>query len=141
MTPQEFIKKWGPGGPAYALNERSGAQAHFMDLCALLGVATPGDVDNYCFERGVTKTGTGKGFADVWMRNHFGWEYKAPGKSLDGALILLCYLFCLSHGRQQHGQRGRFRARSAPMRIRKLVMEDGTWRCARRTSPRSVMRG
>jgi len=56
-------------------------------------------------------------------------------------LVLLCYLFCLSHGRQQHGQRGRFRARSAPMRIRKLVMEDGTWRCARRTSPRSVMRG
>ena len=51
------------------------------------------------------------------------------------------HLFCLSQGRQQQGQRGSFRARSAPMRIRKLVMEDGTWRCARRTSPRSVMRG
>ena len=86
MTPQEFIKKWGAGGPAYALNERAGAQQHFMDLCAVLGVPTPGDAENYCFERGLTKTGTGKGFADVWMRGHFGWEYKAPGKNLQGAL-------------------------------------------------------
>ncbi|KQW36830.1 DNA methyltransferase [Rhizobacter sp. Root404] len=86
MTPQEFIKKWGAGGPAYGLNERAGAQPHFMDLCAVLGVPTPGDVENYCFERGLTKTGTGKGYADVWMRGHFGWEYKAPGKSLEGAL-------------------------------------------------------
>ncbi len=35
MTPQQFIAQWGPGGPGYALNERQGAQAHFMDLCAL----------------------------------------------------------------------------------------------------------
>lgn len=86
MTPQEFIEKWGPGGPAFGLNERAGAQPHFMDLCEVLGVPTPGDANNYCFERGVTKTGTGQGFADVWLRNHFAWEYKAPGKSLDGAL-------------------------------------------------------
>lgn len=86
MTPQEFITKWGPGGPAYALNERAGAQPHFMDLCALLNVATPGDADNYCFERGVTKTGTGQGFADVWKRGCFALEYKGPGKSLEGAL-------------------------------------------------------
>ena len=59
MTPQEFIKKWGTGGPAYGLNERAGAQPHFMDLCAVLGVPTPGDAENYCFERGLTKTGTG----------------------------------------------------------------------------------
>ena len=26
MTPQEFITKWGPGGPAFDLNERQGAQ-------------------------------------------------------------------------------------------------------------------
>lgn len=86
MTPQEFIKKWGPSGPACELNERAGAQPHFMDLCQVLGVPTPGDAENYCFERGVSKTGSGKGYADVWMRSHFGWEYKAPGKSLEGAL-------------------------------------------------------
>lgn len=86
MTPYEFIEKWGPGGPAYTLNERAGAQPHFMDLCALLDVPTPGDADNYCFERGVTKTGTGQGFADVWKRGCFALEYKAPGKSLEVAL-------------------------------------------------------
>lgn len=38
MTPQDFIAKWGPGGPAFDLNERQGAQPHFIDLCQLLGV-------------------------------------------------------------------------------------------------------
>jgi hypothetical protein len=28
MTPQQFIAKWGPGGPAFDLNERQGAQAY-----------------------------------------------------------------------------------------------------------------
>lgn len=90
MTAREFIAKWGPGGPAYPLNERAGAQPHFMDLCQVLGVPTPGDAENYQFERGLAKTGgTGgrtDGFADVWLRGCFGWEYKAPGKSLEGAL-------------------------------------------------------
>lgn len=86
MDAQEFIDKWGPGGPAYSLNEKAGAQLHFIDLCSLLGVPTPSDAENYCFERGLRKTGEGQGYADVWMRKHFAWEYKAPGKSLDGAL-------------------------------------------------------
>lgn len=38
MTPQAFIAKWGPGGPAYTLNEEQGAQSHFIDLCDLLSV-------------------------------------------------------------------------------------------------------
>jgi len=52
----------------------------------MLGTATPGDAENYCFEPCVTKTGSGRGFADVWKRGHFAWEYKAPGKNLDAAL-------------------------------------------------------
>ena len=48
MTAQEFIAKWAPGGPAADLNERSGAQPHFMDLCALLGVPTPGTLSLFC---------------------------------------------------------------------------------------------
>jgi len=87
---QAFIRKWGPGGPAHDLNERAGAQAHFIDLCRVLGVAEPAEPERYCFERGVTKTGSGAGrtdgFADVWLKGHFAWEYKAPGKSLEGAL-------------------------------------------------------
>jgi hypothetical protein len=90
MQAKDFVRKWGPGGPAADLTERAGAQAHFIDLCRLLGVAEPDDPERYCFERGVTKTGSAagrtSGFADVWLRGHFAWEYKAPGKSLEGAL-------------------------------------------------------
>ena len=94
MQALEFVRKWQAGAPAHGLNERAGAQAHFIDLCRVLGVPEPGDPNSYCFERGVTKTGStaararGRtdGFADVWLRGCFAWEYKAPGKSLEGAL-------------------------------------------------------
>ena len=90
LSARDFIANWGPGGPAHALTERAGAQTHFIDLCRLLGVAEPGDPERYTFEKGLTRTGTGSGrtdgFADVWLKGHFAWEYKAPGKSLDGAL-------------------------------------------------------
>jgi hypothetical protein len=90
MTPHDFVRKWQPGGPAHALSERAGAQPHFIDLCRVLGVPEPGEPERYCFERGVLKTG-GKGlhtdgFADVWLKGHFAWEYKRPGRSLVDAL-------------------------------------------------------
>ena len=47
-----------PDSPAHELNERAGAQAHFIDLCRVLGVPEPADPDSYCFERGVAKTGS-----------------------------------------------------------------------------------
>jgi hypothetical protein len=50
MNFTDFYAKWGAGGTAASLNERQGAQPHFMDLCALLGVATPGTNENYIFE-------------------------------------------------------------------------------------------
>ena len=90
MQASDFIRKWGPQGTAHELNERAGAQAHFIDLCRVLGMPEPADPENYCFERGLTKTGSAggrtDGFADVWLRGHFAWEYKAPGRSLEGAL-------------------------------------------------------
>ncbi len=90
MQAQALIRKWGPGGPAFELNERAGAQAHFIDLCRVLGVPEPDDPARYCFERGVTKTGSAAGrtdgWADVWRQGCFAWEYKAPGKSLEVAL-------------------------------------------------------
>lgn len=90
MTPSDFIAKWSPGGTAHGLNERAGAQPHFIDLCRLLGVPEPADPDRYCFERGLVKTGSAAartdGFADVWLRGHFAWEYKRPGRSLKEAL-------------------------------------------------------
>ena len=52
MQAQEFIRKWQTGSAAHALNERAGAQAHFIDLCRVLGVPEPADPERYCFERG-----------------------------------------------------------------------------------------
>jgi hypothetical protein len=43
MSPEEFIAKWR----GTTRTERSAAQEHFLDLCALLGVPKPGDVDRH----------------------------------------------------------------------------------------------
>jgi hypothetical protein len=98
MTPQEFIAKWGPGGPAHALNEEQGAQSHFLDLCELLGVPKPGTAPDYRFEEKGTVIGGHKGYADVFKRGHFAWENKAPGRNLDAALKqLLTYSLALAN--------------------------------------------
>ena len=86
MTPQAFITKWGPGGPAFYLNEEQGAQSHFIDLCDMLGVARPGSEDGYLFEEKSAVIGGRTGYADVFKRGVFAWENKAPGKNLDTAL-------------------------------------------------------
>jgi len=77
MTPQAFITKWGPGGPAFELNERQGAQPHFIDLCQLLGVPLPGSVGDYIFEQDTLVLGEARVYADVFYRDHFAWENKA----------------------------------------------------------------
>lgn len=94
MTPAQFIAKW-KGNP---LSERAGSQPFFLDLCTLLGVDPPNDPENYCFERGATRTGAGHGWADVWKRAHFGWENKGPGGDLSGALKqLMTYALALDN--------------------------------------------
>ncbi|MBX3549735.1 MAG: class I SAM-dependent DNA methyltransferase [Xanthobacteraceae bacterium] len=83
MTPEQFIEKWS----RLDRNERQAAQEHFIDLCRLLGEPTPneGDVDSYTFEKGASKIDGSPGFADVWKRGHFGWEYKKDKANLDRA--------------------------------------------------------
>jgi type II restriction/modification system DNA methylase subunit YeeA len=89
VTPLEFIAKW----KASTLKERSASQSHFNDLCHLLGEPTPTDADPdgtwYTFERGARKTGAGDGWADVWKRRCFAWEYKGKHKDLDAAFAQL----------------------------------------------------
>ena len=85
MTPGAFITKWR----ASELKERSAAQEHFIDLCRLLGEPTPAEADptgeRYCFERGARKDTGGDGWADVWKRGCFAWEYKGKHANLDAA--------------------------------------------------------
>jgi type II restriction/modification system DNA methylase subunit YeeA len=89
MTPDQFVTKW----KVSELKERSAAQSHFIDLCRLLDEPAPTDADPtgewYAFERGATKTTGGEGWADVWKRGHFGWEYKGKRKDLDTAFAQL----------------------------------------------------
>jgi hypothetical protein len=82
VTPEQFIDKWSRADRT----ERQAAQEHFIDLCRVLGEPTPNeavDPDGYSFEKGVSKTDGRAGFADVWKRGCFGWEYKKDRANLD----------------------------------------------------------
>ena len=85
MTRQEFIHKWRPS----QLRERQASQEHFIDLCRLLEEPTPAEIDSegtsYCFDYGASKIGGKDGFADVWKKGYFGWEYKGKHKDLIAA--------------------------------------------------------
>ena len=94
----DFLAKWGVGGLGFGLNERQGAQQHFVELCAVLDVPAPVGGEDYVFEKGTLALGQQRGFADVFKRGHFAWEYKAPGKPLDAALRqLMMYALALDN--------------------------------------------
>ncbi len=81
-----FAAKWREN----ARRERPSSQEHFIDLCRLLDVPTPNESDPsgdwYTFEAGAERTSTGKqGWADVWKRGHFAWEYKGAHANLAAA--------------------------------------------------------
>ena len=102
MTPSEFKRKWSK----YSGKETSAYQEHFNDLCALLGQPSPVTADptgseSFCFQKRVLKDAelfafddggrvaeepeSERGFADVWKRGCFAWEYKGKKKNLDEA--------------------------------------------------------
>lgn len=85
MNPSMFRAKWEKTD----LTERSAAHEHFLDLCALFDHPTPADADPegewFTFEKGAEKLGGGDGWADVWKREFFAWEYKGKHKNLEAA--------------------------------------------------------
>jgi hypothetical protein len=101
MTWPEFKKKWF----RYTGKESSAYQEHFNDLCQLLGQPTPAEADptgseSFCFQKRVVKDAEllllkedaadygkegDRGFADVWKKDCFAWEYKGKKKNLDEA--------------------------------------------------------
>ena len=85
LTVAEFIGRWQQS----TQSERASAQSHFQALCTLLEQPDPSsdpssdpDSADYAFEKIVTKTGCGAGYADMWKRSHFAWEYKGKHKNL-----------------------------------------------------------
>ena len=100
MTLAEFKKKW----LRYRGKETSAYQEHFNDLCRLLEQKTPAEADPsgsdwFCFQKRVVKDmelftveesgaeseASERGFADVWRKGCFAWEYKGKRKNLDDA--------------------------------------------------------
>ena len=85
----EFVERW----KASTLTERAAAQSHFIDLCEVLGHPHPAAADHtgesFAFEKAVAKTRGGRGFADVWKRGFFAWEYKVKHKDLHAAYLQL----------------------------------------------------
>ncbi|HEX5454783.1 MAG TPA: class I SAM-dependent DNA methyltransferase, partial [Stellaceae bacterium] len=80
MTPEHFIARWRGS----ELSERAAAQSHFNDLCSVLGVPTPtpASAADYAFEKATRKIGDSQGYADVWKRGCFAWEYKGDNANL-----------------------------------------------------------
>ena len=98
MTPQEFIAKW----QKVELKERTASQSHFNDLCRLLEIEDPISADPkgdwFTYEKGASKTTGGEGWADVWRRDCFAWEYKGKKANLDRAFQqLLQYSIALEN--------------------------------------------
>jgi hypothetical protein len=89
LTPAAFAKKWR----GVTTTEKASAQSHFIDLCRMLGEPTPHEADpigsQYAFEKRVAKAGGGDGYADVWKRDFFAWEYKGKYKDLRAAYVQL----------------------------------------------------
>lgn len=86
MTVKQFVEKWSKS----ELKERASSQSHFNDICALVGHATPTDIDPkgefFTFEADVKEDAEKKhGWADAWYKGKFIWEYKGPHKNLDAA--------------------------------------------------------
>ncbi len=85
MEIQDFIIKWKKS----TLKEKSSSQENFIDLCGILAHKTPAEMDPdgdfFTFERGASKHGGGEGWADVWKKGFFGWEYKGKHKDLNDA--------------------------------------------------------
>jgi hypothetical protein len=85
MNPTEFIRKWSKAD----LSERAGSHDHFNDLCDLLGQDRPSVADPkgewFTFEKRAAKQSGGEGWADVWKKGCFAWEYKSKGKDLKAA--------------------------------------------------------
>jgi hypothetical protein len=106
MNPEQFKAKWAK----FAGKESAGYQEHFNDLCRLLNQPTPIEADpsgeaEFGFQKREVKDAElfvvagceGKasyepaehGFADVWKKDCFAWEYKGKRKDLDDAYLQL----------------------------------------------------
>lgn len=86
VSASQFARRW----LNYDRSEQSQYHGHFNGLCRIVGHDTPAkrpDSDDFTFQRAAPLNRGTKGFADVFLRDRFIMEYKAPGANLDDAYI------------------------------------------------------
>jgi Vitamin B12 dependent methionine synthase, activation domain len=92
MLPEEFIARWR----GTTRTERSAAQEHFLDLCALLGVPKPADVDphdaEYTFEKSTRNIDDSAGFAEyLHIASAANWDFAAEEARSPEAMVAQGY--------------------------------------------------
>ena len=86
MTPQEFIRNGSRSRSPSARPRKSISSIFAGSFEHPTPVEDDPVGDHFTFEKGVAKTGGGDGFADVWKKGYFAWEYKKKKRDLDKAL-------------------------------------------------------
>jgi hypothetical protein len=89
MKPAEFVAKWS----RIQQKETAVYASHFDDVCRLVGHETPAEYaaridpqgEQFSFQATTVKADGRKGYADVFFRGRFVWEYKGPHADLDRA--------------------------------------------------------
>ena len=83
MRPEQFVAKWRDA----SFGEKQASQEMFLDICALVGHPSPvsyGNKEVFTLEKPVPG-----GFADAFLEERFGWEFKGSDDDLDQALSQL----------------------------------------------------
>lgn len=105
------VRRHRPGRPLRAVrslpaawkNGRPGDRIYRLGIAASAGTTNPAGNSTFCFQKRVVKDAefftfddsgrvaenpdTRRGFAGVWNKDYFGWEYKGPDEDLDEAVF------------------------------------------------------
>ena len=83
LSPEQFVSKW----QNVNFGEKQASQEMFLDICRLVGHPTPvefADNQAFTFEKWVPG-----GFADAYLEDRFGWEFKGSDAQLQDAFLQL----------------------------------------------------
>ena len=83
LSPEQFVSKW----QNVNFGEKQASQEMFLDICRLVGHPTPVEfADNQAFTLEKWVPG---GFADAYLEDRFGWEFKGSDAQLQDAFLQL----------------------------------------------------
>ena len=83
LSPEQFVSKW----QNVNFGEKQASQEMFLDICRLVGHPTPVEfADNQAF---TLEKWVPRGFADAYLEDRFGWEFKGSDAQLQDAFLQL----------------------------------------------------